>query len=96
MNIDSVRMNSFLIMTRECITFLHSPMCSVDYPRVSCGDNIANINIQYFTTEMVMVVNTHRTLYIGFVHSVLQLCTVSLAEEKCSALSVLYGEVHSV
>ena len=39
---------------------------------------------------MVMVVNTHRTLYIGFVHGVLQLCTVSLAEEKCSALSVKF------
>ena len=67
-----------------------------DRSPAGCGDNIANINLQYFTTEMVMVVNTHRTLYIGFVHNVLQLCTVSLAEEKCSALSVLYGEVHSV
>ena len=29
------KMNNCLIMTRECITFLYSPMCSVDYPRVS-------------------------------------------------------------
>ena len=35
MNIGSVKMNTCLIMTRECITFLYSPLCSVDYPRVS-------------------------------------------------------------